>query len=76
MSTASEFRGRGIASRLLRGLLAEADARGIRTVVLETAAEWNDAWSLYERHGFIVDREEDGEFCRDAFYSLSLVDVP
>lgn len=72
MSTASNYRGRGIATRLLGDLLAEARRRGVRTVVVETTADWADARALYERNGFILDREEDGEFCRDAFYFLHL----
>jgi GNAT superfamily N-acetyltransferase len=72
MSTAQDFRGRGLATRLLHELLAEARRRQVRTVVLETSAAWLDARSLYERNGFVFDREEDGEFGRDAFYRLDL----
>lgn len=72
MSTAAPYRGRGIATRVLRDLLDDASRREVRTVVLETAAAWHDARSMYERNGFVLEREEDGEFCRDAFYSLDL----
>ncbi len=72
MSTAHDFRGRGVTTRLLRELLDDARRRGLRTVILETSAGWLDARSLYERNGFIFDREEDGEFGRDAFYRLDL----
>ncbi len=72
MSTAAGSRRLGIATRLLTDLLAAARARGVQVVVLETSAAWTDARSLYERHGFVLDREEDGEFCRDAFYRLRL----
>lgn len=72
MSTAADYRRRGIATRILRDLLAEARRRGFHTVVLETAAHWSDARVFYERNGFIFDYEEDGEFCRDAYYRLSL----
>ncbi len=72
MSTASTHRRRGIARRLLTDLLAEARLRGTAVVVLETAADWSDARALYESHGFLLDREVDGEFCRDAHYRLAL----
>ena len=45
-----EFRGRGIGSRLLRSLIAEADASG-RTLSIHVEAN-NPARSLYERLGF------------------------
>lgn len=76
MSTASDSRGRGIASRLLTGLLAEARQRGVRRVVLVTETVWADARALYERHGFLLDREEDWELGRDAFYYLPLDGEP
>jgi GNAT superfamily N-acetyltransferase len=73
MSTAGDFRGRGIATRLLHELLADARFRHLRTVVLETSATWVDARSLYERNGLVLDREEDGDFGRDAFYRLDVI---
>lgn len=68
MSTAAPYRGRGVATRVLRYLLDDASRRGLGTVVLETAAAWHEARSMDERNGFVLEREEDGEFCRDAFY--------
>lgn len=72
MSTALQCRGQGVATRLLHELLAEAGRRSVRTVVLETSAAWLDARSLYERNGFVFDREEYGGFGLDAFYRLDL----
>lgn len=72
MSTASDFRRRGIASRLLEELMAEARRRGVRRLVLVTETVWVDARTLYERHGFLLEREEDWELGRDAFYYLPL----
>lgn len=72
MSTASDCRRLGIASRVLRGLIAEARQRGVRRLVLVTETAWADARTLYERHGFLLDREEDWELGRDAFYYLPL----
>jgi ribosomal protein S18 acetylase RimI-like enzyme len=56
----------------LRALLEEARRRGLHTVVLETAAHWDDARSFYEGNGFVFDHEEDGEFCRDTYSRLDL----
>ena len=72
MSTASDCRRRGIASRLLGELIAEATQRGVRRLVLVTETVWADARALYERHGFLLDREEDWELGRDAFHYLPL----
>jgi GNAT superfamily N-acetyltransferase len=72
MSTASDCRRLGIASRLLGELIAEARRRGMRRLVLVTETAWADARALYERHGFLLDREEDWELGRDAFYYLPL----
>jgi putative acetyltransferase len=74
MSTALDCRGRGIATRLLRLLLDDARRRGLRRVVLETSAGWTNARSLYERNGFIFDREEEGEYGPDAHYWLDFSD--
>lgn len=61
-----------MASRLLTALLAEARRQRIRVVVLETTVSWTDARSLYEAHGFVLDRVEDGLLGRDAHYTMSL----
>ena len=72
MSTTVADRRKGVASRIVRELVAEALARGMETLVLETASHFTDARALYEAHGFVFDYEEDGEFCRDSFYRLVL----
>ena len=46
------YRRRGIATRLLEGLLAEAARTGVRSVVLEVRRSNDGAISLYERRGF------------------------
>ena len=74
MSTALSWRAQGVATRLLRELLDDARRRGLRRIVLETSAGWNDPRSLYERNGFTLDREEEGEYGRDADYRLDLDD--
>jgi ribosomal protein S18 acetylase RimI-like enzyme len=53
------YRGRGIGSRLLDELLAEADAAGRRTSV--HVEKFNRARSLYERLGF-VEAEDKGVY--------------
>ena len=54
MRTATAARGRGVGAALLQHVLAAADARGYRTVHLETGTEdyFAPARRLYERHGF------------------------
>ena len=52
MYVAPEFRGRGIARRLLAALEAESTALGISRLVLETGARQPEALALYERAGF------------------------
>jgi len=54
MHTAEEYRGRGIAARLLGHLLEEARVRRYRRVSLETGSPeaFAPARALYARHGF------------------------
>lgn len=54
MRTADAFRGRGVASDLLRHLVSEARERGYRRLSLETGSNppFAPARALYERHGF------------------------
>ncbi|WP_280385159.1 GNAT family N-acetyltransferase [Nocardia wallacei] len=54
MRTATDHRGRGVGSLLLRHILATARERGYRRLSLETGAQqfFSPAHRLYERHGF------------------------
>ena len=54
MRTDPAQRGRGIAGQLLRHIIAEARARGLRRLSLETGSEefFAPARRLYARHGF------------------------
>jgi putative acetyltransferase len=54
MRTAAAARGRGVASALLRHLLAEARTGGYRRLFLDTGSQefFAPARRLYERHGF------------------------
>jgi putative acetyltransferase len=55
MRTAAGRRGRGTGTALLRHLLAEARARGLTRLSLETGSQdfFAPARALYERHGFV-----------------------
>lgn len=66
MRTTAEARGRGVAAAVLRWLLAEARARGLSRVSLETGTEdyFAAAHRLYVRHGF-VDCEPFGDYTLD-----------
>jgi putative acetyltransferase len=54
MRTADSHRGRGIGTAMLRHLLAEARARGLARLSLETGSQpfFAPARALYLRHGF------------------------
>ncbi|MFD7845930.1 GNAT family N-acetyltransferase [Nocardia sp. NPDC059764] len=54
MRTTAGYRGRGVASQLLRHILAEAAARGYARLSLETGSSefYRPAVQLYERYGF------------------------
>ena len=53
MAVAPALHGRGLGTRLLLELLAEAERRGQRVVSLEVRADNVAAQGLYSRHGFI-----------------------
>ena len=56
MRTADRFRGRGVASAILRHILAEATRQGYRRVSLETGSGefFAPARALYEKFGFVA----------------------
>jgi putative acetyltransferase len=72
MSVARDQRRTGVASSLLRAMVAIGARRGWRALVLETTATWTDAVGLYEHFGFTLTHYEDGEFGRDAYFRLDL----
>lgn len=55
MRTASTHRGRGIGTAVLRHLVAQARARGLARLSLETGSQpfFAPARALYARHGFV-----------------------
>ena len=66
MRTPEAHRGRGIASRILDAILAEARRRGYAHVLLETGSgeAFAAARAFYARHGF-VERGPFGEYTDD-----------
>lgn len=52
---APEYRGKGIASELMRELLAEAGRRGAESFTLEVRAGNVPAIRLYEKYGFVTE---------------------
>jgi ribosomal protein S18 acetylase RimI-like enzyme len=70
LGVARAHRRRGVASALLRALVAVAVDEGWSALVLETSAHWADAVGLYERFGFTLTHYEDGEFGPDAYFRL------
>ena len=68
MRTHPDFLRRGAAAALLEHLIAEARARGLRRLSLETGSgpAFEPALALYRRRGF-VDGEPFGDYARSAF---------
>lgn len=60
VSVRRDLRGNGIGRALVERLLAEAQARGLRRVWMETNAGWTSAIRLYERCGFTRYKSEHG----------------
>ena len=60
MSTASDHRRRGIATSVLRELVERARGEQVRTVILDTNADWHDAIACYLRFGFAIVSHERG----------------
>ena len=73
LGVARAHRRTGVASALLRALVAVAvDARW-SALVLETSVDWEDAVGLYLHFGFTLTHYEDGAFGRDAWFRLEVV---
>ena len=61
MHTAAAARRQGVASRILRALEQRARTRHLKTVILETNLDWDDAIALYNCHGYKeLARNEEG----------------
>jgi GNAT superfamily N-acetyltransferase len=70
MSVAHEMRREGIGSAILKELLAQAWARGLGRVVLETNASWAEVVAFYVRNGFAITHYVDGEFGREVWMEI------
>lgn len=53
MSTAASRRREGIASQILREIVREAERRGLKSIVIATEPDWNDAVGFYRNNGFV-----------------------
>jgi len=60
VSVARSHRRRGIGQRMVAALLAEARARGLARVWMETNDDWEDAIGLYRGCGFREFARQDG----------------
>jgi GNAT superfamily N-acetyltransferase len=56
----SEFRARGVGTTVLRGVLSQADLKGVETRL--EYLKWNPVGSLYQRHGFRITSESEIHF--------------
>lgn len=68
MAVASDLRRHGIGRALLQALCARAQAAGLRRIVLETTATWDDAIRFYQRYGFQMTHVHNG----DVYFALDL----
>ncbi|GAB2849633.1 GNAT family N-acetyltransferase [Lentzea nigeriaca] len=63
MFVRTPFRGQGAASVLLKAMEAQALARGVTTLRLDTRNDLVEARNLYAKHGFVeIDRYNDAEY--------------
>jgi GNAT superfamily N-acetyltransferase len=74
MSVATEFRGRGVGTRILSGLVRIAREQGARRIELETTAAWTDVVAFYTAFGFTVTHQSEGSFGLDTYFALDLAD--
>jgi ribosomal protein S18 acetylase RimI-like enzyme len=72
MAVAADLRRRGIGQQMLTRLCAQARARGMRRVVLETTARWEEVVAFYRANGFRVTHQEDGTYGTDTWFALDL----
>jgi GNAT superfamily N-acetyltransferase len=61
MSVARHLRRQGVGRQMLAELCRRAYQRGIRQVILETTATWNNAIAFYQDFGFQISHYRDGD---------------
>jgi GNAT superfamily N-acetyltransferase len=72
MSVARELRRRGIASQVLRELIAWAPKLGISRIVLETTAIWREVAAFYLANGFTITHQAEGPFGLDTWFAREI----
>jgi len=70
MSVAQELRREGVGSAMLKELLAQARARRLRRVFLETNDSWTEVVAFYLRNGFVITHYVDGDFGREVWMEI------
>lgn len=73
MSVATSERRTGVGRMIVDSLVDVARSWSVQRVVCETTSQWTSAIDFYVGCGFVIDREEYGEFGRDTYLSLSLI---
>ncbi|MGE3800645.1 MAG: GNAT family N-acetyltransferase [Candidatus Kapaibacterium sp.] len=59
MSVALSHRRKGVASQILNQIIAEGVARGMKSLVIATEPDWEDAVGFYRASGFIPYGSDD-----------------
>jgi len=72
MTVAADLRRQGLGRRILEALCHEARRRGVRRLLLETTADWQEAISFYSRFGFQLTHYRDGDFGPEVHFMLLL----
>ena len=72
MSVATELRRLGIASQVLRELVAWAPKLGVSRVILETTAAWQEVVAFYLANGFTITHEAEGPFGVDKWLAREI----
>jgi GNAT superfamily N-acetyltransferase len=72
MSVDPSHRRRGVGQLLVAELVATARSWGLRRLVLETSAHWDDVVDFYLACGFVITHHHDGDYGRDAWFALDL----
>jgi GNAT superfamily N-acetyltransferase len=68
MSVASDWRRKGVGSKILTALIDHARQAGLQRVILETTATWQEVIDFYLASGFRITHYQDG----DVYFALEL----
>jgi putative acetyltransferase len=72
MAVARTQRRNGIGKQLIMRLAHEARQLDCQRLILETQTEWAEVLAFYERCGFVITHEVDGDFGRDTWFQMDL----